>query len=183
MKKIFIRPQKWWIVFLSACGDFCQIPLSQLVVLHAFPDSKVHGANMGPTWVLSAPGGPHVSPMNLAIWVRLSRCEICWALICKYMYVWHHHLKRSNMIWFWNQETRESQQSVQNPIVSASKEDLLHYCDAIMGTVASQITSLTNVYTTVYSDAYQSKHQSSASLAFVWGIHRGPRWIPNTNGQ
>ena len=28
----------------------------------------VHGANMGPTWVLSAPGGPHVDPMNLAIW-------------------------------------------------------------------------------------------------------------------
>ena len=24
---------------------------------------------MGPTWVLSAPGGPHVGPMNLAIWV------------------------------------------------------------------------------------------------------------------
>ena len=31
-------------------------------------DSKVHGANMGPTWVLSAPGGSHVGPMNLAIW-------------------------------------------------------------------------------------------------------------------
>ena len=29
--------------------------------------SKVHVANMGPTWVLSAPGGPHVGPMNLAI--------------------------------------------------------------------------------------------------------------------
>ena len=29
------------------------------------PDSKVHGANMGPTWVLSAPDGPHVCPMNL----------------------------------------------------------------------------------------------------------------------
>ena len=43
-----------------------------------------------------------------------------------------------------------------------------------MGTVASQFTSLTIVYTTVYSDADQSKHQSSASLAFVWGIHRGP---------
>ena len=26
-----------------------------------------HGANMGPTWVLSAPDGPHVGPMNLAI--------------------------------------------------------------------------------------------------------------------
>ena len=32
------------------------------------PDSKVHGANMGPTWVLSAPDEPHVDPMNLAIW-------------------------------------------------------------------------------------------------------------------
>ena len=32
------------------------------------PDSKVHGANMGPIWVLSAPGGPHVGLMNLAIW-------------------------------------------------------------------------------------------------------------------
>ena len=31
------------------------------------PDSKVHGANMGPTWVLSAPYGPLVGPMNLAI--------------------------------------------------------------------------------------------------------------------
>ena len=31
------------------------------------PDSKAHWANMGPTWVLSAPGGPHVGPMNLAI--------------------------------------------------------------------------------------------------------------------
>ena len=40
--------------------------------------------------------------------------------------------------------------------------------------VASQITSLTIVYSTVYSGADQSKHQSPASLAFVWGIHRGP---------
>ena len=29
------------------------------------PDSKVHGANMGPTWVLSAPGGPMLSPWTL----------------------------------------------------------------------------------------------------------------------
>ena len=31
------------------------------------PDSKVHWANMGTTWVLSAPDGPHVGAMNLAI--------------------------------------------------------------------------------------------------------------------
>ena len=51
-----------------------------------------------------------------------------------------------------------------------------------MTTVASQITSLTVVYSTVYSDADQRKHQSSASLAFVWGIHRD-RWILRTKGQ
>ena len=49
-----------------------------------------------------------------------------------------------------------------------------HYSDVIMGTIASQITSLTIVYSTIYSDADQRKHQSSASLAFVWWIHRGP---------
>ena len=49
-----------------------------------------------------------------------------------------------------------------------------HYNDAIMGAIASQITSLTIVYSTVYSGTHQRKHQSSASLAFVWGIHRGP---------
>ena len=43
-----------------------------------------------------------------------------------------------------------------------------------MGAMASQITSLMIVYSTVYSDADQRKHQSSASLAFVRGIHRGP---------
>ena len=43
-----------------------------------------------------------------------------------------------------------------------------------MGVIASQITSPRIVYSTVYSDADQKKHQSSASLAFVRGIHRGP---------
>ena len=37
------------------------------------PDSKVRGANMGPTWILSAPDGPHVGPMNLNI--RDSTCQ------------------------------------------------------------------------------------------------------------
>ena len=32
------------------------------------PDSKVHGANMGPIWGRQDPGGPHVVPMNIAIW-------------------------------------------------------------------------------------------------------------------
>ena len=43
-----------------------------------------------------------------------------------------------------------------------------------MSAMASQITSLTIVYSIVYSGAGQRKHQSSASLAFVRGIHRWP---------
>ena len=57
----------------------------------------------------------------------------------------------------------------------------LRYCcglsyssDAIMGAMTSQITSLTIVYSTVYSDVDQRKHHSSASMAFVRGIHRWP---------
>ena len=32
-------------------------------------DSKVHGANMGHIWGQQDPGGPHVGPTNLVIWV------------------------------------------------------------------------------------------------------------------
>ena len=49
-----------------------------------------------------------------------------------------------------------------------------HYSYVIMGTMASQITSLTFVYSTVHSGADQRKHQSSASLASVRGFHRWP---------
>ena len=49
-----------------------------------------------------------------------------------------------------------------------------HCSDVIMSVMTSQITSLLIVYSTVYSDADQRKHQSSASLAFVRGIHRRP---------
>ena len=66
----------------------------------------------------------------------------------------------------WNMHTvRDSSCFITKPIS--------HYDDVIMGSIASQITSLTIVYSIVYS-ADKRKHQSSASLAFVWGIHRGP---------
>ena len=41
---------------------------NQRVHQHSIPDSKVHGATMGPNWGRQDPGGPHVGPMNLAIW-------------------------------------------------------------------------------------------------------------------
>ena len=57
------------------------------------PDNKAHGANMGPAWVLSAPDGPHVSPMNRAIgdverhsWMRDTQHHVrpsrCYSSLC-----------------------------------------------------------------------------------------------------
>ena len=57
--------------------------------------------------------------------------------------------------------------------LSKSKVSWWHHDDVIMGAKASQITSFTIVCSTTYSDANQRKHQSSASLAFVRGFHRG----------
>ena len=69
----------WWLYEKIYCKTFWEKPnqywflcfiLSPMVALFIeayIPDSKVHGANMGPTWVLSSPDGPLVGPMNLAI--------------------------------------------------------------------------------------------------------------------
>ena len=61
--------------------------------------------------------------------------------------------------------------SINYDILVGFSTERSHYNDVIMTTVASQITSLTIVYSIVYSGADQRKHQSSASLAFVRGIH------------
>ena len=51
---------------------------------------------------------------------------------------------------------------------------LNHYSDVIMGTMATQITSFTIVYSTFIQTQIKKKYQTSASLAFVRGLHRGP---------
>ena len=47
-----------------------QIQFQPNVFIRQNPYSKVHGANMGPIWGRQDPGGPHVGPMNFAIWVQ-----------------------------------------------------------------------------------------------------------------
>ena len=46
-----------------------------------FPDSKVYGSKMGPTLGQQDPDGPHVGPMNLAIWVVIDMRKVCWKLL------------------------------------------------------------------------------------------------------
>ena len=52
-----------------------------------------------------------------------------------------------------------------------------HHSDVIMGAMASQISGVSIVYLNICSGADQIKHQSSASPAFVNGIHR---WSVNS---
>ena len=99
-------------------------------------------------------------------------------LICCQALTWyftHICLKR----YPWNKPILHNTYNEMKTIKSTTQKHT-PYNDVIMTTRASQITSLKVVYSTVYSDADQRKHQSSASLAFVWGIHR---WIPRRKGQ
>ena len=46
-----------------------------------YPNSKVHGANMGLIWGRQDPGGPHVGPMNFAIWIPMRSWWLPWAVL------------------------------------------------------------------------------------------------------
>ena len=64
-KQTKVSCTQWWLVnFTSIFTGFCWC--------YQYPDSKVHVAHPGPTWVLSAPDGPNVGPMNLVIRVVLT---------------------------------------------------------------------------------------------------------------
>ena len=70
---------KYWLDIAFSCIRYkvSEICPNESVLNHdlPYPDSKVHGANMGPTWDLWAAGGPHVDHMILAIWVGLETSE------------------------------------------------------------------------------------------------------------
>ena len=56
------------------------------------------------------------------------------------------------------------------PVMSGNQA--YHYSDVIMNAMTSQITGVSIVCSSVCSGADQREHQSSASLAFVRGVHR-----------
>ena len=87
---------------------------------------------------------------------------------------WLCHWTWSNKIWTVSCRLVVQTVCVQVLLYLSVLGACFHYNDVIMGTMASPITSLTIVYSIVFSDADQRKHQSSASLAFLGGIHREP---------
>ena len=84
------------------------------------------------------------------------------------------HVSNKCIIWYQQGKTKPNQVYVSHIILQ-----YFHYDDVIMTMLASQITSLTVVYSIVYTGVNQRKHQSSASLAFVWEIHREPVNFPH----
>ena len=55
-----------------------EIKTSMNSLVQRVTDSKVHGANMEPTWGRQEPGGPHIGHMNFAIWGGLGCQAIAW---------------------------------------------------------------------------------------------------------
>ena len=98
---------------------------------HVFPDSKVHGANMGPIWVLPAPDGSHVDPMILAMRV-LQPLDYhimlaWWHLECQWGMEpgWHrpfvidwskHRLELPRSQWIVGSNDRQESQPFQRPL-------------------------------------------------------------------
>ena len=52
---------------MQCASDADEVGIEEGCKWVAIPDSKVHGANMGPIWDRQDSDGPHVDPMNLAI--------------------------------------------------------------------------------------------------------------------
>ena len=87
----------WGMVYIWHCSSYSNgyyfIPISEGSG-YSIPDSKVHGANMGPIWVRQVPGGPHVGPMNFAIldgfmlWPSVTYCIYGVSMISQNMLNW-----------------------------------------------------------------------------------------------
>ena len=60
------KSYEMWKIITHGPGNSTMVYI--LAITENIPDSKVHGANMGPIWGRQDPGGPHVGPMNFAIW-------------------------------------------------------------------------------------------------------------------
>ena len=103
---------------------------------------------------------------------------MCWTLSIVYIkFTKTNFIHHEALSWFWLCATIAQDDSVAfHPrfMLMNCEWSVIHYGDVIMSKMASLITSLTSVYSTVHSCADHREHQSSASLAFVRGIHQRP---------
>ena len=87
---------------------FCKICINFLyIIMDSWftcmnPDSKLHGANMGPNWVLSVSDGPHVGHMKLAIREAYFKGEVCTQHVFDYSH--HRVINTPNATVKWSNE-------------------------------------------------------------------------------
>ena len=70
----------------------------------SLPDSKVHEANMGPIWGRQDLGGPHVDPINFAIWAVIQNLHELWFIwfwSITLIYVPSKFALNTHKIWIW----------------------------------------------------------------------------------
>ena len=75
IRSVWCQATRWCDCHVYWIQDGLQRPSEMIFsnlhhhLIQCYPNSKVHGASMGPIWGRQDPGGPHVGPMNFAIWV------------------------------------------------------------------------------------------------------------------
>ena len=57
-----IKCLSWIFEYVKTCRKIWNCLLELMICQITILDSKIHGANVGPTWGRQAPGGPHVGP-------------------------------------------------------------------------------------------------------------------------
>ena len=107
---------------------------------------------------------------NILNWFPWMKCFALWIKFHPYL-LWSSFYNKSSQV------LAISWLQTGNKPLPESVIFQFHYCDVMMGVIVSQITSLMIVYSIVHSSADQRKHQSTASLAFVPGIHQ---WLVNS---
>ena len=171
---------------LSWVSSYCCI-CSPLVFVRLHSHYTCFGHDQGRIRVWSGPGFPiHVGvilhpdqipmPTDAASDLQHMHCErMCWQLLNWKSTPWSHPDHLCNVC--------KVNTSLIRSLMKCPNRTLIHYTDVIMSMMTSQITSLMIVYSTVYSAVHQRKHQSSASLAFLRGIHwwpvNSPHWGPS----
>ena len=94
------------------------------------------------------------------------------------MRVRHNQYLASNQLFVASLQSRDTYENVVH-VSMLCQYYVIHYSDVIIGALASQITGVSIVYSSFCSGADQRKHQSSASVAFVRGIHWWPVNYPH----
>ena len=164
------------------------------------PDSKDHGANMGPTWVLSAPGGPHVGPMNLAImggihtaehkvniFAQINRFILHPAAYRRLCSCAAHSLCWGNLSWWWRQRVDTQWMTPTSSLRTAAQQQ----CHPGMHNINN--CYLTLVVLSLFLETWKCIHNISfintevGQIVEIWSCSRyfstSHRWIPCTKGM